>query len=376
MHPETPNPQSVPPAEEILLSVIVLVPTDWNSAAPTLRAIAAQSIAHCIQVVVVRLAAAPLLPDPAVVASVGRWTEVVPIRLSAQTREKPPELPNVAAAKAAGVHASVGPIVAMTENHAFVEPGWAEAVVRAHAESSAPAIGPALIIGNPGTLASWSEMIDAHGRWLNHPQGPLSDIPGHSSTYKRSALLELPGEPSDWWAHESHLHQYFRSKGATLHLAVDARVRHVNVSRWLSILRISFAACARYQSSKEHLQQTGLPRRLLHSVLLIARWPRCYMGQLRSAFAITDPQRPAIPLLALSLLPCSLASSIGLAVGCWMPRPWSFIDRWLYRAEYFREEFVHPWELPLVRPGDTPPRQQSVADAANGGVAHRTGSAS
>lgn len=68
-------------------------------------------------------------------------------------------------ARASGIRAASAPIVVLTEDHSFPEPGWAEALIRAHQQPWA-VVGPVILNANPGSRVSWANLIIEYNEWL------------------------------------------------------------------------------------------------------------------------------------------------------------------------------------------------------------------
>src|SRR5262245_46090250 len=100
----------------------------------------------------------------------------------------------MAEARAAGVRAASAPIVVIGETHTYPHPGWAEALVGAHAGPWAIVV-PGFGNANPSGPLSWAIFLLDYGRWLaGLPEGETALAPTHNSSYKRETLLELgPG---------------------------------------------------------------------------------------------------------------------------------------------------------------------------------------
>jgi glycosyltransferase involved in cell wall biosynthesis len=140
------------------------------------------------------------------------------------------ELKTTSAARVAGIRAASAPVVALCEDHAFPEPGWAEAMIEAHQQPWA-GVGPALINANPG-IVSWVAMVMHYGRWVEPVTGGvIDDIPGHNSSWKRSLLLEYGARLELMLPAPTFLNWDLRAKGHQLYLQPSAKVRHLQVSR-------------------------------------------------------------------------------------------------------------------------------------------------
>lgn len=133
-------------------------------------------------------------------------------------------------ARAAGVRRATAPLVVFTETHAFPNPDWAEALIRRHRGAWA-AVGPAVGNANSDSMVSWAGLLLEYGPWLEPVSGgPMDDIPGHNSSYKRAILLDYGAELESMLEAESIMHWYLRDKGYQLYLEPKAKIYHLNVT--------------------------------------------------------------------------------------------------------------------------------------------------
>lgn len=147
---------------------------------------------------------------------------------------------SIAHANAAGVRRARGRVVVLTEDHCFPEPGWAAALLRAHEEPWA-AVGPVVRNANPGSVVSWADFLIGYGPWMEPaPAHSPAFLPGHNSSYKRELLLALGGRLEAMLESETVLHFEWTARGLPLRVEPDARVAHVNFSRWRSWLPVQF----------------------------------------------------------------------------------------------------------------------------------------
>jgi hypothetical protein len=139
-------------------------------------------------------------------------------------------------ARARAIREASAEVIAFTEDHCFPDPGWAEALLRAHDEPHA-AVAPAMRNANPETLVSWADLLIAYGRWLAPGRRGLLDLlPGHNISYKRSVLLGYDADLDRLMEAETVLLWDMRARGYTLLFEPAATTAHTNFSRvgvWL-----------------------------------------------------------------------------------------------------------------------------------------------
>ncbi len=215
------------------MSVVLLTPDNYATVRRTMDHLRAQTARDRLEILVVTPSAARLGLDDAVRGDFGavRVIEVGPF-------DSP------AAPRATGIRAASAPIVALTEDHSFPEPTWAQALIQAHRQAWA-AVGPVAVNANPGSVLSWANFVIEYGAWIDPtPGGVMPLLPGHNSSYKREVLLRYGDDLGPWLEAETLLHWDLRAKGHQLYLEPCARTAHCNFSRLLPAFSLRFH-CAR-----------------------------------------------------------------------------------------------------------------------------------
>ncbi|UCC75700.1 MAG: glycosyltransferase [Anaerolineales bacterium] len=236
-----------------LMSVVLVTPDCFETIRATVHHLLTQSIRQKLELVIV----APSLLELDLRESDlegFRWHHVV---------EVGPFLSS-ATARAEGIRAATAPLVALAEDHCFPEPGWAEALARAH-EGPWAVVGPAIGNANPATKTSWANLLVEYAPWLAPTVcGEMEHLPGHNSCYKRSVLVGYGSELDTLLRAESTLHWDLRSKGERLYLEGAARANHVNYSLFFSWLRLRFHAGRVFAATRA--QRWPLWRRWLYVI--------------------------------------------------------------------------------------------------------------
>jgi hypothetical protein len=129
--------------------------------------------------------------------------------------------------RAAGVREATAPIVAFAEDHSFPEPGWAEALIRAHDDGWC-AVGPDVVNANPDRMVGWADVLLGQRKIDPERAQVVEDLPGRNSSYKRDLLLGYGPELEQLLEMETLLHWDLRAKGNELYLEPAARTSHVN----------------------------------------------------------------------------------------------------------------------------------------------------
>jgi hypothetical protein len=93
------------------------------------------------------------------------------------------------------------------------------------------AVGPLVNNALRGALSHACHLID-YGHWADPRQGgPVNLLSSSNSSYKRAALLALPGALEDWLDHQDRLQQALLAQGQRMLFAVNARLWHLNISQ-------------------------------------------------------------------------------------------------------------------------------------------------
>jgi hypothetical protein len=179
----------------------------------------AQTVADRIELVVVAVPGTVPADSPSIEGF--GWVQVV----DSESRSSPP------VARASGLRAAQAPVVVFGETHCFPQPEWAESLLEAH-RGPWVAVGPEIGNENPDTTTSWALLCVDYSPWLA-PQTsrPVEDLPGHNSSYKRAALLELGADLDRMFESESILHGELKDRGYRLYVESRASVRHRNITQ-------------------------------------------------------------------------------------------------------------------------------------------------
>jgi GT2 family glycosyltransferase len=211
------------------LSVILATHDNFASIAATVRHLARQTAASAIELVIVAPDRSTLGADESLLACFGAVCVVEHPGAGSPSRYN-----------AAGVRRATAMIIALTEDHCFPDPDWAERLIAAHRGPWA-AVGPAVRNANPDSCASWADCLIGYGPWLEPvARGEVEFLPGHNCSYKRAILLEDEALLERWLEAETLWHWELRRRGERLLLEPAARVAHTNFSRWSSFLPANF----------------------------------------------------------------------------------------------------------------------------------------
>lgn len=225
-------------------------------------------------------------------------------------RKSVPEL------RSAGILASCGDIVAITEDHCLPTPDWYTSIWRAHAQHPEPAIGGAVDNAATDRLIDWAVYFCEYSNYISPvPSGIVHDLPGPNVSYKRSALTALRDliEKGYW---ETFLHWRLESQGQQLRSDPSIRVLHKKHFRFEAFLAERFHYARAFAGTR--IESISPPRRLFYTIfslflppLLIVRigrrvWSR---GQHLDKFV------RALPIILLFMLAWAAGEFVGYIIG-------------------------------------------------------------
>jgi hypothetical protein len=223
-------------------------------------------------------------------------------------------------ARASAVRAARGRIVAFLEEHCIAMPGWAEALVQAHAGPWA-AVGAEVHNGNPGV--GWSDAIYLTGYSLWMPPAPPGQVrltATHNTSYKKSLLLEFGDRLAELLTAEPLLQQDLLARGHRLYLEPQAKFRHLNETSLRSSAALYWwnRSLGRIRVANRH---PGMPKRVAH-LILVPVVPVLRLGRL-IAFFMRRRRRDIWTLLrqAPRIIVIDAVAATGLALGMLLGKP-------------------------------------------------------
>lgn len=220
---ETPTPA---------LSVVLLIHRDSEMLRSVLNSLRDQSVASCIECVIVAPAGLDLTGAGQILSSLfGVHTVEVE------------GLKSAGVGKAAGVRAARSPLVAFLEDHTFPDRFWAESLMAGHRSGSFAVVGPVVHNANPTSSASWGCFLVYYGSYSwARAENEIDHLPANHSCYRRDLLLEYGPRLEAMLEAEAVLHQDLLAKGHRLYQEPSSRAYHLNYSRLAPTLREYFLA--------------------------------------------------------------------------------------------------------------------------------------
>lgn len=289
------------------MSVVLVTPGDYRFVRETVEHLRAQTARDRLEVVIVTPSSEGFFPDPSEMQDFHSYRLVEAGRIE-----------STGPARAAGVLAASAPVVAFAEEHCFPEPGWAEALIKAHAEGWA-AVGPVVSNANPQGATSWANFLISFAPWAEGATGGEADsLPWHNTSYKRSLLVEYGAALGEMLEAEGLIQKELCAAGRRLYVESAARTRHLNITRLSSYLLEQFHAGRRFAAARSRRERWTPPRRLVYAVGTALTPP----AQMRRV--LRETRRPGrasgllpriLPPLAAGLLAHAAGEMTGYAFG-------------------------------------------------------------
>ena len=235
------------------LSAILITPRSYETIRKTAEHLHAQAIRDRIEIVIGVPSEEWLEPDRETLGRFWGW-QVVEVG----------EIDNLGPVEAACVRAARGPVVVYVEEHSYPAPGWAEALVQAHAGPWA-AVGPAVMNANPESAVSWTSIfLDFTDFVAPREPGPAASLASHQTSYKRDLLLAYGPRLDRFLENETTLQHDLMGTGHRLYHEPAARTNHVNVSRFGEFIGTQFMNCREFGGNRVFLGGWSWRRRLLY----------------------------------------------------------------------------------------------------------------
>lgn len=304
------------------LSVVLLSPDSYETICKTMAHLQKQTIAGEMELVIVVADSKRFQPPP---------TEFQ--KFHSVTLVQTP-ISSVGAGYAEGIRGANAPVVVLAEDHSFPQPGWAEALLRAHHGNYA-AVAPAIANANPHTNVSVADLLIAYGPWLHpNPGGLKQHLPGHNSSYKKDVLLGYGERLAEMMDCESVLHWDLVRKGHQLFVEASAVTAHTNFEKWSSWIPVQYHSGRVFTARRSQIGGWSAARK----VAFAAAWPFIPLVRLRRIAADLKARGQSV-LQYASVIPVVIAglylNAFGEAVGCLFGSGAS-IDRMVY-YEFHRD---------------------------------------
>ncbi|HEV2854311.1 MAG TPA: glycosyltransferase [Thermoanaerobaculia bacterium] len=223
---------------------------------------------------------------------------------------------SVPALRSAGILASQGEIVVLTEDHCIPAEDWYESLLRAHGRWPGPAIGGAVDNAATGRTVDWAVFFCEYSNFMTPlPEGIVHDLPGPNLSYKRSALEEMDDlVRGEYW--ETFLHWRLEERGHRLWSDPSIRVLHKKHFRFFDFLAERYHYGRAFAGTRTRFVSPG--RRWFYfafspalPALLAARIGRRSLARRRHRAAFAR----ALPMILLFMLAWAAGEWVGYAWG-------------------------------------------------------------
>jgi hypothetical protein len=233
--------QSGVPAKSPSLSAIVVIPDKYETVRTTMSYLKKQTVAELIEIVLVAPSPCRSEIDQEDLSSFHSW-KFVPLE----------KIQSIASGFVAGILRASAPVVGLTEDHAYPDSRWAESFIKAHKQPWA-VVCPSMRNGNPVNLISWADYYQAYGQWNELvSSGPIDNVPGHNSSYKKDILLSFGGELNILMQAESVLHRKLKEKGYEFSVEASTCTSHLNFISWSSWIPARYYAGKQFAGTWAH----------------------------------------------------------------------------------------------------------------------------
>lgn len=287
------------------MSVVLVTPDCYETVRKTIHHLQGQTVRQHLEIVIVAPSADTLnLDESELVEFFGhRVVEIGAIRSTGE-------------AYAAGVRQAMAPVVVLTEEHVYPDPGWAQALIETHQQLWV-AVGPAVCNANPGSLTSWASFLMVYGPWIEPvAAGEAESLPKHNSSYKHAVLLDYGAELATMLQTESALNRDLRSKGYRLYLEPRAKIRHLNFELLSSWLQAQFHSWRHFSATRA--REWSPSRRLLYAggapLIPLIRLKQI-LRQLRKVEHQGIAPAGVLPVMVLGLIAGAVGEMTGYALG-------------------------------------------------------------
>lgn len=332
-----PSPPSRDASPGPLLSVILVTARSFRSLRRTLLHLSEQTVRDRIEILIVAPGEASLADMPPGALSPFWGHQVLPVG----------EIENGDKQAVAAIRAARAPYLGFVEDHAWLEPSWAEAMVRA-LDDGWTGVVSRIENANPGTGASWGSYLIAYGTWFGpQPSRPVTQVSRHNVALRRDALLALEPGLEDQLGRDGNLVGVLSARGARFYASTGTSVAHVNASRWSSTFLLRYHG-GRLSAWKRWRRGWSVPRRLAY-VAACPLFPALRYWRIRSELRARDAWRLVPPRGKRGLLATLLVDALGQLVGFALGASAHSID-YLAGFEMDRAQHLRRRELGILEP--------------------------
>lgn len=217
-----------------------------------------------------------------------------------------------------GVKQASATLIALTEDHSYPDPHWAERLIAAAAGGWA-AVGASVTNANPQTVWSRVNHDLSYGRWSSDvPAGEIDDVPGFNSAFSREALLGLGADLEFLLDRITALHRTIRERGGRFAFSPDAALHHWSPSVGGPSIRAWFSIGRCYGDHRANHEQWPMTRRAMYAgaaPLIVLMRLRSHWRSMRAARALRKETPGYYATLAVILTAIGFGESYGYVAG-------------------------------------------------------------
>ncbi len=181
-------------------------------------------------------------------------------------------------ARAGAVVAAQGDMVVFAEDHTQLSGPWVETLLRLYADSRISAIGWTIQPGHLKTITSWSGFLVEYGWWGPGVASgaPVTHLPGHNSSYRRSRLLSYGADLNRLMLAEAFLHWDLARQGDLLYFTTDIHSVHFEPYTLRELWLADFWYGWNFADTRQTFARWGYGKRLLYAAAIwlkpLVRW--------------------------------------------------------------------------------------------------------
>lgn len=217
-----------------------------------------------------------------------------------------------------GVRSARARLVALTEDHSYPDPTWAERLVAA-ADDRWVAIGSSVVNANPETVWSRVNHDLSYGRWnADVPAGEIDDVPGFNSAFARDALLALGDDLDALLDRVSALHRALRERDGRFAFQPAAVLTHWSPSVRLPSVRAWFSIGRYFGSYRAVHEHWSVPRRAIYGLaapLVVLMRLRSHWRSMRATRGARRESASYYAVLAMLISAVGVGESYGYLAG-------------------------------------------------------------
>jgi hypothetical protein len=168
-------------------------------------------------------------------------------------------------------------VVVFLEDHTRLHGNWVQRLPEIHREKGADVVGWTVMPFDRTSEASWCGYLVEYGLWgAGVNEGYSAMVPGHNTSYLRTALLEYDSQLEQYLVSETLFQHRLTSRGKKLYLTIEFSLIHAQfLSFWKFIIADFWYGWA-YAGTRQRVNSWGYGMRLMYACVipgkLIVRW--------------------------------------------------------------------------------------------------------